>query len=106
MSLSFSPGMMGAKETPHCTPAALSRRSVSKRFSMGEANGSITRRTSRLRPSRKLTVSHAVARAALMGARGNSGVILSQIVRGISAEVATRGAPAPTKKCGGAAGAG
>jgi len=33
---------------------------------------------------------HAVARAALMGARGNSGVILSQIVRGAAEELATR----------------
>ncbi|HKQ17093.1 MAG TPA: DAK2 domain-containing protein, partial [Solirubrobacterales bacterium] len=33
---------------------------------------------------------HAVARAALMGARGNSGVILSQIVRGAAQELATR----------------
>jgi uncharacterized protein len=32
----------------------------------------------------------AVARAALMGARGNSGVILSQIVRGAAAELASR----------------
>ena len=31
----------------------------------------------------------AVARAALMGARGNSGVILSQIVRGLAEKVAT-----------------
>jgi DAK2 domain fusion protein YloV len=34
-------------------------------------------------------VVHAVARAALMGARGNSGVILSQIVRGAAEELAT-----------------
>src|SRR5215203_3331158 len=33
---------------------------------------------------------HAVARAALTGARGNSGVILSQIVRGAAEELATR----------------
>jgi uncharacterized protein len=33
---------------------------------------------------------HAVARAALMGARGNSGVILSQIVRGAAEELAIR----------------
>jgi DAK2 domain fusion protein YloV len=33
---------------------------------------------------------HTVARAALMGARGNSGVILSQIVRGAAEELATR----------------
>jgi DAK2 domain fusion protein YloV len=33
---------------------------------------------------------HAVARAALMGARGNAGVILSQIVRGAAEELATR----------------
>ena len=33
---------------------------------------------------------HAVARAALLGARGNSGVILSQIVRGAAAELASR----------------
>ena len=35
-------------------------------------------------------VVHAVARAALMGARGNSGVILSQIVRGAAEYLATR----------------
>jgi DAK2 domain fusion protein YloV len=35
-------------------------------------------------PSDRPTLAHAVALAALMGARGNSGVILSQIVRGIS----------------------
>jgi DAK2 domain fusion protein YloV len=33
---------------------------------------------------------HTVARAALMGARGNSGVILSQIVRGAAEELASR----------------
>jgi hypothetical protein len=33
---------------------------------------------------------HAVARAALMGARGNSGVILSQIIRGAAEQLATR----------------
>ena len=33
---------------------------------------------------------HAVVRAALMGARGNSGVILSQIVRGAAEELASR----------------
>src|SRR6187455_451113 len=33
---------------------------------------------------------NALARAALMGARGNSGVILSQIVRGAAEELATR----------------
>src|SRR3954467_8899982 len=33
---------------------------------------------------------HAVARAALRGARGNSGVILSQIVRGAAEELASR----------------
>src|SRR6266540_1236151 len=33
---------------------------------------------------------HAVARAALMGARGNSGVILSQIVRGAAEELSSR----------------
>jgi uncharacterized protein len=33
-------------------------------------------------PADRPTLAHAVARAALMGARGNSGVILSQIVRG------------------------
>jgi len=33
---------------------------------------------------------HAVARAALLGARGNSGVILSQIVRGAAAELVSR----------------
>ena len=36
------------------------------------------------------TIVHAVARAALMGARGNSGVILSQIVRGAAEELASR----------------
>src|SRR4051812_41935222 len=35
-------------------------------------------------PGDRPALAHAVARAALMGARGNSGVILSQIVRGIS----------------------
>jgi hypothetical protein len=35
-------------------------------------------------PSDRPTLAHAVALAALMGARGNSGVILSQIVRGIA----------------------
>jgi DAK2 domain fusion protein YloV len=35
-------------------------------------------------PSDRQALAHAVARAALMGARGNSGVILSQIVRGIA----------------------
>src|SRR3954454_23008840 len=33
---------------------------------------------------------NALARAALMGARGNSGVILSQIVRGAAEELASR----------------
>ena len=33
-------------------------------------------------PGERPTLAHEVARAALMGARGNSGVILSQIVRG------------------------
>ncbi|MBI5310808.1 MAG: DAK2 domain-containing protein [Actinobacteria bacterium] len=33
---------------------------------------------------------HAVTRAALLGARGNSGVILSQIVRGLAEELASR----------------
>src|ERR687886_690239 len=36
------------------------------------------------------TVVDAVARAALLGARGNSGVILSQIVRGAAEELASR----------------
>src|SRR5688500_18569852 len=35
-------------------------------------------------------VVHAVARAALLGARGNSGVILSQIVRGAAEELISR----------------
>ena len=35
-------------------------------------------------PAERPALAHAVARAALMGARGNSGVILSQIVRGIA----------------------
>ncbi|HEY8640115.1 MAG TPA: DAK2 domain-containing protein, partial [Solirubrobacterales bacterium] len=39
-------------------------------------------------PQRPEIVRH-VARAALMGARGNSGVILSQIVRGAAEELAT-----------------
>lgn len=38
----------------------------------------------------RIELVHAVARAALMGARGNSGVILSQIVRGAAEELATR----------------
>ena len=35
-------------------------------------------------PADRPGLAHAVARAALMGARGNSGVILSQIVRGVA----------------------
>ncbi|HEY3463342.1 MAG TPA: DAK2 domain-containing protein [Gaiellaceae bacterium] len=35
-------------------------------------------------PAGRPALAHAVARAALMGARGNSGVILSQIVRGVA----------------------
>ena len=35
-------------------------------------------------PGDRPSLAHAVARAALMGARGNSGVILSQIVRGVA----------------------
>jgi hypothetical protein len=35
-------------------------------------------------PADRSALAHAVARAALMGARGNSGVILSQIVRGVA----------------------
>ena len=35
-------------------------------------------------PAGRRALAHAVARAALMGARGNSGVILSQIVRGVA----------------------
>ena len=35
-------------------------------------------------------VVHAVAQAALLGARGNSGVILSQIVRGAAEELSSR----------------
>jgi DAK2 domain fusion protein YloV len=35
-------------------------------------------------PAERPALAHAVARAALMGARGNSGVILSQIVRGVA----------------------
>jgi hypothetical protein len=38
----------------------------------------------------RVEVVHTVARAALMGARGNSGVILSQIVRGAAEELAAR----------------
>ena len=38
----------------------------------------------------RAAIVHAVARAALLGARGNSGVILSQIVRGAAAELASR----------------
>src|SRR6187431_3341431 len=41
-------------------------------------------------PADRMELVHAVARAALMGARGNSGVILSQIVRGAAEELATR----------------
>jgi len=41
-------------------------------------------------PANRDEVVHAVARAALMGARGNSGVILSQIVRGAAEELASR----------------
>jgi len=33
---------------------------------------------------------HSVARAALLGARGNSGVILSQLIRGAAEELASR----------------
>ena len=46
---------------------------------------------------------HAVARAALMGARGNSGVILSQIVRGAPprSSPAARGAGRPGAGRGG-----
>ena len=36
-------------------------------------------------------VSHALAYGSLLGARGNSGVILSQILRGISSVVADAG---------------
>jgi uncharacterized protein len=36
------------------------------------------------KPTDRPVLAHAVARAALMGARGNSGVILSQIVRGVA----------------------
>ena len=39
---------------------------------------------------RRTEVVHAVARASLLGARGNSGVILSQIVRGAAEELASR----------------
>ena len=39
----------------------------------------------------------ALARAALMGARGNSGVILSQIVRGAAEELASRPASLSTR---------
>src|SRR5205823_1415526 len=35
-------------------------------------------------PGERPALAHTVARAALMGARGNSGVILSQIVRGVA----------------------
>src|SRR3954463_12309698 len=38
----------------------------------------------------RAALGQAVARAALMGARGNSGVILSQIVRGAAEELASR----------------
>src|SRR3954463_1729426 len=41
-------------------------------------------------PADRDEIVHAVARAALMGARGNSGVILSQIVRGAAEELASR----------------
>jgi DAK2 domain fusion protein YloV len=48
-------------------------------------------------PADRPAVAHAVARAALMGARGNSGVILSQIVRGVADVLAesTNGIDAP-----------
>ena len=36
------------------------------------------------KPGDRPALAHAVARAALMGARGNSGVILSQMVRGVT----------------------
>src|SRR5262249_62115539 len=39
-------------------------------------------------PADRPALAHSVARAALMGARGNSGVILSQIVRGVAAVLA------------------
>jgi uncharacterized protein len=39
-------------------------------------------------PADRPALAHAVARAALMGARGNSGVILSQIVRGVADSLA------------------
>ena len=41
-------------------------------------------------PADREELVHTVARAALMGARGNSGVILSQIVRGAAEELASR----------------
>src|SRR5437660_481788 len=44
---------------------------------VGEAVG-------RAEPGDRPALAHAVARAARMGARGNSGVILSQIVRGVA----------------------
>src|ERR1044072_4982689 len=47
----------------------------------------------------RTTLVQALARAALMGARGNSGVILSQIVRGAAEELASR----PSKADGGPA---
>ena len=43
-------------------------------------------------------VCHAISRGSLMGARGNSGVILSQILRGLADEFRDRvevGAPRP-----------
>jgi uncharacterized protein len=41
------------------------------------------------------TVAGALARGALVGARGNSGVILSQVLRGVSEAVASVAGPAP-----------
>ena len=51
-------------------------------------------------PADRPALAHAVARAALMGARGNSGVILSQIVRGVADTLAssTDGDPALTAR--------
>jgi uncharacterized protein len=44
----------------------------------------VAERLASAEPMDRPALAHAVARAALMGARGNSGVILSQIVRGVA----------------------
>jgi len=49
------------------------------------------------KPGDRPALAHAVARAALMGARGNSGVILSQMVRGVADVLAERAADEPAQ---------